>query len=109
VSRRLTDGLGSPRPGPEAQAPQATPQQVHAPPDQLVDVYLTTAVRTSQGPGPGPKTLPAAEANRLIVRKLAIAGDQPPRGFLGHPEGPDRPFDDNHNPQGSRHDDGLRR
>lgn len=72
-------------------------------------VYLTVAVRTSAGPGPGPIRLPAREANLLIARKHAVAGDQPPRSFLGHPEGPDRPFDDNHMPQGSRHDDGLRR
>jgi len=78
---------------------------VHAPPDQLVTVYLTTAVRTSESPGPGPKTLPAAEANALIYRKHAVAGDQPPRGFAGTPEPSVRRFDDDHQAHGSRHDD----
>jgi hypothetical protein len=50
---------------------------------ELVPVYLTTAVRTSAGPGPGPRRLPAAEAGALVGRRLAIHGDQPPRGFLG--------------------------
>lgn len=77
--------------------------------EPLVTVYLTVGVRTSQGPGPGVKTLPAAEANLLISRKHAVAGTEPPRSFLGEPEGPDRPFDDNSNPHGSRHDGGLRR
>jgi hypothetical protein len=77
-------------------------------PEPVLTIYMTSAVRTSAGPGPGVKVLPAAEANRLISRKLAVSGDQPPRGYLGLPEGPDRPFDDNYNPHGSRHDDGLR-
>ena len=78
-------------------------------PEPMADVYLTVACRTSAGPGPGHKRLPQAEAALLVARKHAVAGTEPPRSFLGHPEGPDRPFDDNHVPQGSRHDDGLRR
>jgi hypothetical protein len=48
-----------------------------------VAVYLTTAVRTSQGPGPGVKLLPPQEAGGLITARLAVAGDKPPRSFLG--------------------------
>jgi hypothetical protein len=106
---RLTDGIAPPKPGPDSQAPQASPQLLVAPPDQLADVYMTVAIRTSAGPGPGHKRLPAREANLLIARKHAVAGTEPPRSFLGQPEGPDRPYDDNYNPQGSRHDGGLRR
>ncbi len=110
MSRRLTDGIAGDRPDPTlALDTQREPQQVHAPPDQLADVYLTVGVRTSAGPGPGHKRLPAREANLLISRKHAVAGTEPPRSYLGHPEGADRPFDDNHVPHGSRHDDGLRR
>ena len=45
------------------------------------DVYLTNATTTSQGAGPGPKTLPRAEAAALVSARLAIWGDQPPRGW----------------------------
>jgi hypothetical protein len=107
MTGRLTDDIRPPKPGPDSQAPQASPQPV-PPGQELADVYLTTAVRTSAGPGPGVKRLPAAEANRLIARKHAVSGTEPPRGYMGLPEGPDRPFDDNYNPQGSRRDDGLR-
>ena len=61
----------SSRPGPDAQMPQAQPRT--APPGvPLVTVYLTSAVRTSQGPGPGVKTLPAPEANALISIKYTV-------------------------------------
>jgi hypothetical protein len=49
--------------------------------EALVDVYLTVAVRTSAGPGPGHKQLPAAEAGRLVGERRAIYGTQSPRGF----------------------------
>jgi hypothetical protein len=59
------------------------------PGQQLVTVYLTNAVRTSQGPGPGPKTLPSDEASRLIGSKLAVYGDQPPTNYSdGGQQGP---------------------
>jgi hypothetical protein len=48
-----------------------------------VPVFLTSAVRTSAGPGPGVKLLPPAEAAGLVARRLAVAGDRPPRGFPG--------------------------
>ena len=41
----------------------------------------TNAVRTSAGPGPGVKYLPPAEAGSLVARRLAVHGDQPPRGY----------------------------
>ena len=51
---------------------------------------LTNGTRTSQGPGPGPKTLPAAEANALLAAKYAIRGDQPPDDIGAEPT--TRPF-----------------
>jgi hypothetical protein len=80
-----------------------------AEPEPMVTIYMTNAVRTSAGPGPGVKTLPAREANLLISRRFAVAGDQPPRSFQGEPMGPDRPFDGDYVPRGSRYDHGLRR
>jgi hypothetical protein len=44
-------------------------------PEPQVTVYLTNAVRTSQGPGP--KT-PASEAGALVGMKYAVYGDRPP-------------------------------
>jgi hypothetical protein len=57
-----------------------------APPDASGDpvpVFLVVAVRTSDGPGPGAKLLPPAEAASLVGRKLAVAGFTPPRGWPG--------------------------
>jgi hypothetical protein len=47
----------------------------------LVSVYVTTAVRTSDGPGPGHKRVPPDEAGRLVGNRRATYGDKPPRGF----------------------------
>lgn len=47
----------------------------------LVDVFLTNAVRTSAGPGPGHKRVPPGEAAALVGSRRAVYGDQPPRGF----------------------------
>jgi hypothetical protein len=44
-------------------------------------VFVTVAVRTSAGPGPGVKQLPPAEAGRLVAQKLAVHGDKPPWGW----------------------------
>jgi hypothetical protein len=61
-------------------------------PEPVVTVFLTNAVRTSAGPGPGVKHLPPAEAAVLVtgrdsrgqpVPRVAVYGDQPPRGFDG--------------------------
>jgi hypothetical protein len=50
----------------------------HAEAEPAVQVYLTNATRTSRGPGPGPKRLPAAEAGRLVENRLAVYGSEPP-------------------------------
>lgn len=47
-------------------------------PEPTMQVYLTNAVRTSAGPGPGPMTLPVSEANALIGMKYAVAGSRNP-------------------------------
>jgi hypothetical protein len=48
-----------------------------------VVIFLTVAVRTSAGPGPGPKSLPPAEAASLVGRRMAVYGPAPPRGWPG--------------------------
>jgi len=48
-----------------------------------VPVFVTNAVRTSDGPGPGVKHVPPAEASALVAAKLAVHGEQPPRGWPG--------------------------
>ena len=63
--------------------PQAARQAVAAddglpPAEPEVTVYLTNGTRTSQGPGPGPKTLPASEAGALVSMKYAVYGDRNP-------------------------------
>jgi hypothetical protein len=62
------------------------------PPEPVVTVYLTVGVRTSAGPGPGVKQLPASEANRLCAMKYAVYGDKPPAGMGGDPEPAIRTF-----------------
>jgi hypothetical protein len=47
----------------------------------LTEVFVTNAVKTSAGPGPGPKRLPAAEAGQLVARRMAMYGTQPPRAY----------------------------
>jgi hypothetical protein len=51
-------------------------------PEARIPVYLVNATRTSAGPGPGPKSLPAGEAAWLVRQKLAIFGTAAPRGLL---------------------------
>ena len=48
---------------------------------ELVMVYVTNAVRTSAGPGPGARRVPSAEAARLLKDRMAVYGDQPPRAY----------------------------
>ena len=55
--------------------------------DGTVAVWLTNATRTSAGPGPGPKLLPASEAGSLVGRRLACFGTRPPHGFTGGGKG----------------------
>ena len=52
-------------------------------PGKPVLVFVTVAVRTSDGPGPGVKHVPPAEASALIAAKHAVPGEQPPRGWPG--------------------------
>lgn len=47
-------------------------------PEPLRQVYVLNGTRTSAGPGPGPKTLPASEAGALISFKMAVPGSRPP-------------------------------
>lgn len=56
-----------------------------------MQVYLTNAVRTSQGPGPGVKVLPVSEANAIIGMKYGVAGDRDPAQATG-PEPTTRRF-----------------
>jgi hypothetical protein len=49
--------------------------------EDLVQVFVTVAVRTSAGAVPGPKLLPRPEAAALVRDKRAIYGSQPPRGW----------------------------
>lgn len=54
----------------------------HEQPDAgMVTVYLTNALATSDGNGPGAKRLPAAEAAALVRGKVAVYGPHPPHGF----------------------------
>jgi hypothetical protein len=50
-------------------------------PAPLVSVFVTNAVRTSAGPGPGHLRVPPAEAAALVSHHRAVYGDQPPRGY----------------------------
>jgi hypothetical protein len=87
---KLTSGL-VPEPGdPTLSQLDTTREQQQVPPgQQLVTVFLTNAVRTSAGPGPGPKQLPSDEANRIINAKLGVYGSEPPRAYLdGGQQGP---------------------
>jgi hypothetical protein len=61
--------------------PPAVPPDPERGPGKPVPVFVTVAVRTSDGPGPGVKRLPPAEASALVAMKYAVHGDQPPRGY----------------------------
>jgi len=47
----------------------------------LADVFVTTAVRTSAGPGPGHLRVPLAEAQAIVNTRRGVFGDRPPRGY----------------------------
>jgi hypothetical protein len=47
----------------------------------LVAVYLTVAVRTSAGPGPGVVHVSRDEAARLVAARHGVSGERPPRGY----------------------------
>jgi len=52
--------------------------QPEQPAEPTMVIYLTNGVRTSAGPGPGPKTLPVSEANALINMRFAVPGSRNP-------------------------------
>jgi hypothetical protein len=56
------------------------PPVVQAP---LTAIYVTNAIRTSGGTGPGVVHVPPGEAADLVARRLAIHGANPPRGIMG--------------------------
>jgi len=68
------------KPQPARQAVSATNGLPSAEPE-LVDVYLTNAVATSGGPGPGVVRVPRDEASRIIAHKLGVPGTHPPRNY----------------------------
>jgi hypothetical protein len=56
------------------------------PEPELLTVYVTTAIMTSAGPGPGALRVPLDEAGRLVRDRKAIYGSRPPRGFGDRPD-----------------------
>jgi hypothetical protein len=52
--------------------------QPQPPAEPMVDIYVVNGTRTSQGPGPGPMTLPVSEANALLTARLAVYGERAP-------------------------------
>jgi len=60
------------------------------PAEPEVTIYVVVGVRTSAGPGPGVKTLPASEAGAIVSMKYAAYGDRDPAA--GFPEPVDKPF-----------------
>jgi hypothetical protein len=44
-------------------------------------VFVTVADRTSDGPGPGVRHVPPAEAGALVSARHAVHGEQPARGW----------------------------
>jgi hypothetical protein len=48
-----------------------------------VAVFVINGVRTSDGPGPGVRHVPPAEASALIAARTAVAGDKPPPNWPG--------------------------
>ena len=50
-------------------------------PGGLVAVFLTVAVRTSGGNGPGVVRVPPDEAGRIIARRHGVYGVLPPKGY----------------------------
>jgi hypothetical protein len=47
-----------------------------------IPVFLTVAVRTSGGNGPGVVRVPREEAARLVAARHGVHGEMAPRGFL---------------------------
>jgi hypothetical protein len=80
-----------------------TPAFAQQPAEPQVTIYLTNGIRTSAGPGPGVKVLPATEAGRLVMAKLAVYGSRSPEAAdpeplartFGGPIPPTRPAHSN--------------
>jgi len=54
-----------------------------------VAIYLTNAIATSAGSGPGVVRVPRDEASRIIAHKLGVPGSAPPRSYAdGGQSGP---------------------
>ena len=53
------------------------------PSEPEVTIFVTNGVRTSQGPGPGVKVLPASEAGAIVSMKYAVYGDRDPSQSTG--------------------------
>jgi hypothetical protein len=66
-------------------ATNANPPQYEPPPatGKPVPVFVINGTRTSDGPGPGVKHLPPAEAGALVAARIAVAGENPPQGWPG--------------------------
>ncbi len=64
---------------------------VVSPAEPEMAIYVTNAVRTSKGPGPGPMMLPVSEANAIISMKYGVAGSRNPAEATG-PEPTTRRF-----------------
>jgi hypothetical protein len=71
----------------EQAAAAATALQAGEQAGTLVSVFLTTAVRTSAGPGPGHRQLPATEAGRLVGERYAVYGSTAPDSATHLPAG----------------------
>src|SRR5690348_5334001 len=100
AARRASSPSAAPPPGPPPEpAPPAEPERApssasnQTPPQpryaslpdgvELVPVFVTNGVRTSDGPGPGVKRVPPAEASALLADRVAVPGDKPPRNWSG--------------------------
>jgi hypothetical protein len=65
---------------------QSPPQYPPADADtsgEPVTLFVINGTRTSDGPGPGVKHLPRAEAGALVAAHLAVHGEKPPQGWTG--------------------------
>jgi len=89
VTKSLKDGLVPDEPDPTLGQLDTTREQQTATGDGLVDVFLTSGVRTSAGPGPGHKRVPVHEANLIVAARVGVRGTEPPRNFTdgGQPQG----------------------
>lgn len=62
------------------------PEDVTIGVEDVVPVFVTNGIRTSQGAGPGLRYLPRGEAAAIIGARHGIAGTRPPDGFAGSVE-----------------------